>query len=107
MTGKVDVEELIDHLKRNDLVIVPRTLTEGLNERYDQKAYENELRKKSALTFAEISNAKLWGDISARACKSYAKKYVPEELMLVNKGDVKLYKVPMSTVKKVQNIKNI
>ena len=107
MEGLIEVSEFMNHLKQNDLVIVPRQYHDNLVQNYKTESYKQQLLKKSSLSFTEISKAKLWGNISPRACKSFAKKYASDELMMVQRGQIEEYRVPMSTVKRIQKIRKI
>lgn len=71
----IKVSDFVQYLKEHDLVIIPR-----------EKAEEVRLReiysRKSALTYKQIADAKLWGNIGKQAVKMRVVKYLESgELM--------------------------
>lgn len=104
MTGTVDISAFMDHLEKNDLVIAPKSLV----KQAELVNLQNSLKRKKLLTFNEISQAKLLGDITPRAVKSFVMKYAKKdkEYVLLKNGKRPVYKVPMATIERLQNIKN-
>lgn len=103
MDGTVDIAEFMNHLQKNDLVIVSKSLV----KQAELANLQNKLQRKKLLTFNEIAKAELFGPISARAVKSFVMKYAKEsEYMLSQNGKRPVYKVPMSTIEKLQTLRN-
>jgi hypothetical protein len=106
MEGAVDITIFMKHLESNGLMIAPRVLVEErLEDLKLQQAQKNALNKK-ALTWKEIADAKLWGNISAKAVKMYAFKYAkPQEIFETKKGQITVKKLIISAVKRISKAK--
>lgn len=104
MNGTVNISEFIDHLEKHDLVIDPKSLV----KQAELANLQNKLQRKKLLTFNEISQAKLLGDITPRAVKSFVMKYAKKdsEYVLLSNGRRPVYKVPMSTIDRLQTLRN-
>ena len=102
MEGAINIQDFMQHLEANNLVIVPRILVENeLNERDLQFARKKALAKK-ALTFKEIADARIWGNISAKSVKEYAKKYAKAgEIQKFPYGELERFKIMRSAVERL------
>lgn len=69
MKGVVKIEEFVEHLKENDLVIVPKDSVQK-----DEKMLQNELLSQSEATYAEIFESRIWGDITRKRVYQIAKE---------------------------------
>lgn len=106
MEGLVNVSDFIDELKSQGLVIVPESYANRRQMELEAKSLRKKVLRKTLLTFKEISDAKLWGDISAKAAKSYAlreaeKEYGhvdPTEINKFPKGQLEVYKLHIDAV---------
>tara|TARA_Y100001963_G_C6693368_1_gene405750 strand:- start:656 stop:949 length:294 start_codon:yes stop_codon:yes gene_type:complete len=72
MDGIVNIPDLLDYMKKEGLVLVKEKdiIPSRLQERY--------LRKKS-LTFKEISDANIWGEIGKSRVEAIAQDLLPHE----------------------------
>lgn len=103
MEGIIDISAFMDHLEQHDLVIAPRRLVEkrGAIERKQKHC----LRKKM-LSFKEISDAGLWGEIQPSSVKAFAKKYAKQgELIQVPNGQKMMYKITIGAVERIAKIR--
>ncbi|WP_121665267.1 hypothetical protein [Mesonia aquimarina] len=94
MEGVVNIERLMQHLQANDLVIAPRALVENELKHREFTNLRSRLLAKKALTMKEISEAQLWGSISVKAVKSYAKTHAKKHTLFpTSKGKLTQYKL--------------
>lgn len=103
MEGFISIDAFVDHLKREDLVIVPRsdyesTLIDGLT----LPAYRRKILAKTWITFSEISKAKLWGDIGQKAVYTIALKECDAEKILKKKRVWKLHKIEVKRIMRLR-----
>lgn len=91
MQALISMPELIDHLKKEGLVLVKESeyIKESLKERY--------LKKKS-LTYKDISDAGIWGDIGKKAVEVIAKKSLEDHEKFL-KGNV--FRIHISAVVRI------
>lgn len=102
MEATVDIHEFMQHLEDQGLMIAPRSLVERNIEDREIQAKKRRALAKKALTFKEVSEARLWGDISVKAVKSYALKHAkPSEVVTVPRGKSEQYKIMISAVKRI------
>ena len=93
--------EFIEHLKRENLVIVPRAQFEKNNfGGLSLAEFQKQTLQKKLLSFREISKAKLWGDLGQKAVYMLAKELLPEE-DLIRLHNSRLIKVPRVSVKSI------
>lgn len=99
MEGLVNVQDFMTELERKGLVIAPRDLVRSrLQEREMERRRKQALNKK-LLSFREIADLKLFGDIEARAVRLYAQKYAkPGEIITSSNGNRKEYKIIIAAV---------
>ena len=95
MEGKVDVREFseyfVQYLREQDLVIMPRQIGEA------ERLRESYLRKKS-LTYKEIADANLWGDIGKKAVETIAKRQVQQHAIF-QRGNT--FRIMISEVERI------
>jgi len=71
----IEVNDFIDKLKAEGLMVGPSVLFERGRKVYETEQLRNRCLKKKALTFKEIADAEIFGDVSQKAVKEYVKKY--------------------------------
>lgn len=102
MTGTIEISTFMDHLEKKGLVIVPRNLVENRLQEVEFLKLQKQLKRKPALTYKEIVDGKLWGDIGKHAVKNYASKYAkPGEIFKVKKSKQEIQKVITVAVKRI------
>lgn len=102
MEGAINIHDFMRHLKANDLVIVSRSLVENELEASSLKKLRRKALSKKALTFKEIADAQLWGDISTKSVKEYAKIHAKEdEIKKFPFGKIERYKLMRSAVERI------
>lgn len=86
----IAVPELIDALKREGLVLVPAAVADRYIKDKDLEHLQKEALKLPALTYKQIADAKLWGDIGKMMVSKIASahKKPGEVFVLGNKHKV-------------------
>ncbi|MEO2070780.1 MAG: hypothetical protein ABGW99_05515 [Zunongwangia sp.] len=115
MEKYINAQEFMEYLKENNLVIIPESYAdERIKELNAEKLKKRLLRRRGMITFREISDSKLWGEISPKAAKSYALREIENnglvqknEVILVKKGKMNVYKIHHLAVERVAKIKGI
>lgn len=103
MEGTINISEFINHLKKNDLMIVPKSIVEQAKVQNLQNRYA----RKKLLSFNEIAKAELFGPITAQAVKVFVKKYAADhEYVKCLNGKREVYKLPWSTIERLQTLRN-
>ncbi|WP_281681862.1 hypothetical protein [Zunongwangia profunda] len=102
----------MEELKANNLVIVPADYAEDRRQEIKLKKLKRATLKKNLLTFKEISDAQLWGEISPKAVRDYAmvkasgKRYIKKgELLKVPKGEREIWKLSIVAVERIAKAK--
>ena len=99
MDGMVHIPELVAYLKREDMVIAPRSMViPAMVNGVPIPEYRNRVLQKPYLSALEISNAQLWGPIGKHAVKNVIKKEVPKEEIKKFKNTIK---IPRSIVRNI------
>ena len=102
MSGTVLISDFMEHLQENGLVIAPLSLVENRLQELKQEKLRQSLKSEKAVTYKQISDAELWGAISQKAVKSYAKKYAkPGEIFPVKRGLRCVDKIIISAVERL------
>jgi len=70
MDQLVSANEFLNYLKRHDLVIAPASMVQE-----DKRPKQAQALRKPALTYREISETGLWGDITQKRAYQLAKEY--------------------------------
>lgn len=101
------LDAFFDRLKANDMVIVHRSVLVAPEQ--DLAALQRNTLRKEALTSKQISDAKLWGDISPAMVRQLIKKHcrTGETIELNSSKNRKLTKVIRAGVERVARIRNI
>ncbi len=73
MKGNVSIKEFMVHLKKENLLIVPAHLV--MDELTHKAALRKKILSKKAVTYREISNSGLWGDITQKRAYQIAKTF--------------------------------
>ncbi len=102
MTGTIEISAFMQHLEQNDLVISPRTLVEERLMDLEVLKLRKSAKRQKALSYKEIADAQLWGEITTRAVKKFAQKYAKEgEIFGTKKGDRPVQKVVITAVQRI------
>ena len=107
MEGTIEISAFMQHLEKNDLVIAPRRL---VDDRIKLEKKRQQVLKKTVLSFREISEAQLWGEISVKSVKVHAKKYAKEgeilETSIGNKPQLKIIRAAVERIAKARGTWN-
>ena len=102
MSGTVAISDFMQHLEEKGLVIVPRSLVENRLQELKQEKLRKSIKREKAVTYKQITDARIWGQISQKAVKSYAKKYAkPGEIFPVKRGLRSVDKIVISAVERL------
>ena len=82
----LNAEDFMQLLKEQGMVIGPRTMFEKNTVKgLPFQEYRNRVLRNKLISFAEIYNAKLWGEIGRKRVYSLAMEVVPEsDLVKIN-----------------------
>lgn len=105
MNGNVSIAELFAHLKKENLVVAPAHLV------MDQLTHKSVLRKKilskRAITYREISDSGLWGDITQKRAYQIAKSLAkPLEIIKPGNKDNSAEKIITSAAIRIAKQRN-
>jgi len=100
MATVISTEAFMEHLKKEDLIIVPRKAFEArLVQGMELSEYRKILVNKPMLSLKEIADGQLWGVIGKGAVKVIVKKEVPvSKLTRLHNGTIK---VPREVVRNI------
>ena len=87
----ISVNEFMQLLKDQGMVIGPRTVFEKkLVKGIPFDEYRRRVLQKNLISFGEICNAKLWGDVGRKRVYSLAMELIPETDQVKLKGVIKI-----------------
>ncbi len=102
----VSIQELLQHMKQENLVIAPAHLV--MTEQSNIGALKHKMLKKKALTYSEISKAKIWGDISQKRAYTISKEFAkPMEIFKPGKNSNSPEKIIISAVIRIAKQRGI
>ncbi|MEO2070296.1 MAG: hypothetical protein ABGW99_03050 [Zunongwangia sp.] len=109
MEKYINTQEFMEYLKENNLVIIPESYAdERIKELNAEKLKKRLLRRRGMITFREISDSKLWGEISPKAAKSYALREIENkglvkenEVIKTKKGKLSIWKIHRIAVERI------
>ncbi|MDH7444655.1 hypothetical protein [Aquimarina sp. 2201CG14-23] len=84
MEGLISIPELMQHMKRENLVIAPAHLV--MKEQTHLEVLRKKTLAKKSLAYSEIAKAKLWGDITQKRVYTIAKEFA-KELEIIKPGN--------------------
>lgn len=97
MEGFVPISEFINYLQENDLVIAPAAMV-----RVDKGSLQKTMLGKPFLTFKEIADSGLWGDISQKRAYQIGKQWAkPHEIIKAGQGENSPVKMVTVAVKRI------
>ena len=107
MTGTISIKDFMQHLKKEQLVIVPAAVLEDsyvdgmLIDRYCTK-----ILKKQWLRCSEISKGRLWGEIGRKAVYGIALKEVGSDYLLKAGGrkPIKIHRIEVLRIAKERGV---
>jgi len=102
----VDVKDLMEHLKTNNLVIVHKDdlrIKELLEERNLLKK-QKELLKQAAIKPGEAIKYKLVKDVKAQGLRGWVEKHYPEALLKDDNGHFSIVTYAIIERRKTQNL---
>jgi len=103
MEGTINVQQFVEYLQENDLVIAPISQVT-----VDKRALQVKALKKPALTYKEVAEAGLWGDISQKRAYQLGKQYGREgELLKPGKHDNSPEKILTQAVKRIAILRRV
>lgn len=91
--------ELISEMERKGMIWFPKKLAKQRSEEIALESLQKKFLRERALTYRQISDAQLWGEIDPQAVRAYAVKYAKEnEIFPSSKGKRKEYKIITAAV---------
>jgi len=102
MDGTIEISAFMDLLEKRDLVIAPRSLVEERLADLELLKLRKQLKRKPALSYKEIADARLWGKITNRAALKFAQKYAkPGEIFVTKLGHRPVQKITITAVERI------
>jgi hypothetical protein len=99
----IDVHQFIEYLQQHDLVIAPAALV-----RVDKRSMQLDALAKPALTYREISECGLWGDITQKRAYQLAKLHGRDaEIIKPGEHDNSPEKILTAAVKRIAILRQI
>ena len=106
MTGKVSIQEMMDHFKKNDLVIVPKNLVYQAKINAAKLVYVQEqlLGRKKSLTLREIAINRLLNVTTKQSINNYIKdgKIFEDEWFVDRNGVKKVLTTAIVRLRKIE-----
>lgn len=100
----IEVNDFIAKLKAEGLMVGPSVLFERGRKVYEVEQLRKRYLSQKALTFKEIADAEIFGKVSQKAVKEYAKKYAKKLEMYSAENSNKWF-VTLSGVLRIAKLK--
>lgn len=99
MEGLVNIPDLMDYLKRHDLVIAPAKMVEK-----DLTILRRLALKKNLLTLKEVTDAELWGKLTKNRVRQLAVLHARENEYIRHNGMMKMTKGLVERVARIRGV---
>ena len=103
MEGTIEISRFMEYLSEHNLVVAPASML-----KMDKMPIQKKLMAKRALSYREISDSGIWGEISQKRAYQIAKEMAkPMEIIKPGKRTNSPEKIVITAVKRIAQIRGI